>query len=67
MTKVFDTSTLQGLKAAERFQQRAYSLYESISVRPIGLKSEWQISCSKPIVKSRNLGQHPQVVSDRQA
>ena len=66
MTKVFDTSTLQGLKAAERFQQRAYSLYESISVRPIGLERV-QISCSKPIVKSRNLGQHPQVVSDRQA
>jgi len=37
VSKIFDTSTLQGLKAAERFQQRMYSKYDSVQVKTIGL------------------------------
>ena len=36
-SKIFDTSTIQGLEAAERYQARLYSKYESVNVYAIGL------------------------------
>ncbi len=36
-SKQFDTSTVQGLKSAERYQNRLYSLYNSVQVLTIGL------------------------------
>lgn len=36
-SKIFDTSTLQGLKAAERYQARLYNKYQSVNVYAIGL------------------------------
>ena len=36
-SKTFDTGTLAGLKAAERYQQRLYGKYKSVSVVPVGL------------------------------
>jgi len=37
MTKVFDTSTLQGLRAAERFKTRLNNTCQSVNVYAIGL------------------------------
>lgn len=36
-SKVFDTSTLAGLRSAERYQQRLYGKYNSVQVLTIGL------------------------------
>ena len=36
-SKIFDTETLQGLKAAERYQNRLYNKYERVEVKAIGL------------------------------
>jgi hypothetical protein len=47
-TKTFDTSTLQGLKQAERFQARMYDLYESVNVYAIGW-SRVKIVALRPI------------------
>lgn len=35
--KTFDTSTIAGLKAAERYQQSLYSKFDKVTVTPIGL------------------------------
>lgn len=35
--KIFDISTLEGLKAAERYQNRLYQKYEKVVVATIGL------------------------------
>ena len=37
-TKTFDTSTLKGLKQAERYQQRLYNKYDKVTVVPAGLE-----------------------------
>ncbi len=36
-SKTFDTSTLKGLKSAERYQNKLYSLYDSVEVKTLGL------------------------------
>lgn len=36
VSKTFDTSTLAGLKSAERYQARLYNLYDKVTVTPIG-------------------------------
>ena len=36
-SKIFDTSTVQGLKAAERFKALMNNRYESVNVYAIGL------------------------------
>ncbi len=36
ISKIFDTSTIEGLKAAERFKARLNDQYESVSVYAIG-------------------------------
>jgi hypothetical protein len=36
-TKRFDTSTIDGLKAAERYQWRLYSKYNNVTVATLGL------------------------------
>ena len=36
-TRTFDTSTLKGLKEAERFKAKMENLYESVNVYAIGL------------------------------
>ena len=36
-SKVFDTSTLAGLKSAERYKARLENTYESVNVYTIGL------------------------------
>ena len=50
MVKVFDISTVKGIKAAERFQTLMYSLFNSVTVRPIGL-NRVQIVAYKPITE----------------
>ena len=35
--RVFDTSSIKGLKQAERFQNALYKKFDCVSVRPIGL------------------------------
>jgi hypothetical protein len=52
MTKTFDTSTLVGLKQAERFKMRMENTYESVNVYAIGL-NRVQIVALKPINKAR--------------
>jgi hypothetical protein len=37
MTKIFDTSTVKGIKAAERFKARMNERFESVNVYAIGL------------------------------
>jgi len=37
MSKVFDTSTLKGLRAAERYQAALYSKFDKVTVVPVGL------------------------------
>jgi RNase adaptor protein for sRNA GlmZ degradation len=54
-SRVFDTSTLQGLKQAERFQNRMYNLYESVTVQSFGL-NRVRILASKPISQT---SEHP--------
>jgi hypothetical protein len=36
-SRTFDTSTVNGLKQAERYQQRLYSKFEKVIVVPVGL------------------------------
>ena len=36
-SKTFDTSTVAGLKQAEKYQQKLYGKYDSVTVKPIGL------------------------------
>jgi hypothetical protein len=48
MTKTFDTSTINGLRAAERFQNRMYERFESVNVYAIGL-DRVQIVALRPI------------------
>jgi len=36
-SKIFDTSTVQGLKSAERFKARLNDKYQSVNVYAIGL------------------------------
>jgi len=36
-TKIFDTSTIEGLKAAERFKARLENMCQSVNVYAIGL------------------------------
>jgi len=36
-SKTFDTSTVQGVKAAERYQQRLYAKYDSVKVITLGM------------------------------
>lgn len=36
-SKIFDTSTLKGLKSAERYQAKLYNKYQSVNVYTIGL------------------------------
>lgn len=36
-SKTFDTETLEGLKAAERYQQSLYEKYNTVTVKPLGL------------------------------
>ena len=52
MTRTFDTSTLVGLKQAERFKMRMENLYESVNVYAIGLYRV-QIVALRPINKAR--------------
>lgn len=37
VSKMFDTSTPEGLKAAERYQARLYNLYDRVEAKPVGL------------------------------
>jgi hypothetical protein len=36
-SKTFDTSTLKGLRQAERYQQKLYGKYDKVEVKPLGL------------------------------
>lgn len=60
-SKMFDTSTLQGLKAAERFKARLNDAYESVTVYRIGW-DRVQITGKRPIGREENHGQAPDVV-----
>ncbi len=51
-SKIFDTSTLQGLKAAERFKARLNNTFESVNVYAVGLN------------RVQIVGQRPQVEDD---
>jgi hypothetical protein len=48
MTRIFDTSTIQGLKAAERFKARMNEKFESVNVYAIGL-TRVQIVALRPV------------------
>ncbi len=37
--KVFDISTIKGLKAAERYQRRLYNIFDQVIVTPHGLST----------------------------
>ena len=50
MSKTFDTSTVEGIKQAERFQARMYERFESVIVYAIGL-NRVQIVALKPIAR----------------
>ena len=77
MSKTFNTSTIQGLKAAERYKARLENTFECVHVYAIGL-DRVQIVGTKPIDggkvrergfvshANRNLGQAPEVTPDRQ-
>ena len=36
-SRTFDTSTIEGLKQAERYQQRLYAKFDKVVVIPVGL------------------------------
>lgn len=65
MTKIFDVSTIQGIRTAERFKDRMNDEFDSVSVYSLGF-NRVQIVALRPIVSSANCGQDPQVVPDRQ-
>ena len=55
--KVFETETLEGLKAAERHQQRLYNKYDTVKVVPVGLTRTAVWGESKELdAKERSLG-----------
>lgn len=58
-SKIFDTSTLQGLQAAERYQARLYNQYDSVTVRAIGL-DRCEVIGRKPTFVQHNPDNHGQ-------